>query len=279
MRLFYSLIAIVLLTSCVNGYQRFYSPYVDVKNLKDVHLLGENEQPQIFATNDINRDIKIARSKYFIPIGYSSFNGEMESQQSLISQARNVGSSLVLLNSKFTETRAITTPLFIPNNQTTHYSGTTDGNINGIYGETNYNGNFNAFTSGSVTTYGTTVVPMTQYQQRYDQNAVFFVKQTRKARVGITLTDLTPELRSQYQMNTGAVIDIVLEDSPAFNANILPGDILISFNGIQVNNAMHFVELAKSIGSNGGKCPIKIIRARTEKTFELRILPLPLGNF
>jgi hypothetical protein len=249
----------LLLTACASGYNKFYKPFVDARTLSDVQLLGERDKPKIFLSDDLKRDVNIARSKGYQPIGVSSFNGKMESEQAVINQATSVGAVLVLVNSKFTGTRTITTPLFLPNNQTTYNSGY----VSGTYGSANY--------SGTSTTYGTSVVPITTYQQRYDQNAVYFVKSTRKLKFGLYLVDLSPELRTQFERNTGAVIEAVAEESPAFVANILPGDILIELNGISVINTKNATELMKSASPKDGKCILKVIRKGAEKSIELQL--------
>ena len=140
----------VILASCASPYQQFYKPYVDAKTLLDVQTLLPNEKPKIFSSNDLRQDAKIAQSKGYIPIGYSSFNGKIESESGVIQQAQQVGAVLVLINSKFVETRMITAPLFVPNNQTTYKSGS----VYGSYGSVNY--------SGTSTTSGTMVVPMSR---------------------------------------------------------------------------------------------------------------------
>lgn len=132
-----SVLAFLLLTACASGYQQFYKPYVDVKTLLDVQTLGQGETPKILVSNDLQRDVKGARSKGYQPIGASSFNGEIESEKAVVQQAQRVGAVLVLVNSKFTETRAITTPLFLPNNQTTYSSGS----VYGTYGSAEILGN------------------------------------------------------------------------------------------------------------------------------------------
>lgn len=250
-------VACVLLSACASGYQQFYKPYVDAKTLPDVQTLAPGEKPKVFSSNDLQRDVKIARSRGFQPIGHSSFNGEIESERAVVQQAQQTGAVLVLVSSKFAETRSITTPLFMPNNQTTYSSGS----VYGTYGAANY--------SGTSTTYGTTVVPITTQQQRYDQTAVFFVKSTRKLKFGLFPIDLPPELRSKLERNTGALIDIVAEESPAFAANVLPGDVLIELNGAIVLNAKHAGELMQAARPSDRKVQLKVIRNGAERVIEL----------
>lgn len=263
----------VLVAGChISGYHQFYKPMVDetaVKNavtLKEVQTLGADETPRVFTTDNMDRDFRVAMSKGFLPIGESLFNGMLEPESAVIQQARDVGAVLVLVKTQYTDTQTVTTPLVLPNNQTTYSSGTAYGTYGRNTGSASY--------SGTTTTYGSTVVPMTYQQRRFDQGAVFFIKDLRKFRIGIVVYDLTMEMRTKLERNTGAVIRVILENSPAFEANVLPDDVLIEFNGAKILNARQALEVMKSAVPEGGKCPIKIIRNGTERTIDLNLPPL-----
>lgn len=265
---------LVLLTGCQNDFSAFYRPYFNPQSppaglvISDLKYLDQNETPQIYSTNDMSRDVKIARSKNWVSIGQSSFNGKAGSQAQLLSQAKSIGASMVLVTSKFTENRTITTPLFISNNQTTTYNGTTNGQI---YGNKGNSATYNSNTTGTATTYGTTVVPLTSVQSRYDQDAVYFVRYTKKLKFGIRLESLTPELRAKYERNTGGLVDIVFEDTPAFNANILPGDIITEIDGKIIENGPQAMEWMRETHPANGVSVLKILRNGTEKTINLQL--------
>ena len=78
MRAMLTLLAALTLAGCVSGYQQFYKPYVDARNLEDAELLKPDEEPKVYGTNDFDRDIRLLRSRMYVPIGYSSFNGGNE---------------------------------------------------------------------------------------------------------------------------------------------------------------------------------------------------------
>lgn len=265
---------LVLLTGCQNDFSAFYRPYFNLQSppaelvISDLKYLDQNETPQIYSTNDMSRDVKIARSKHWIPIGQSSFNGAAGSQAQLLSQAKSIGASMVLVTSKFTENRIITTPLFIPNNQTTTYNGTTNGQI---YGNNGNSATYKSDTTGTATTYGTTVVPLTSVQSRYDQGAVYFVRYTKKFKFGVYLIPLTSELRAKYERNTGGLVDIVVEDTPAFNANILPGDIITEIDGKMLENGPQTMAWMRETHPANGISVLKILRNGTEKTINLKL--------
>jgi S1-C subfamily serine protease len=106
---------------------------------------------------------------------------------------------------------------------------------------------------------------MTTAQQQFDQTAVFFARSLGKPRVGTLVIDLPPELRTQMQRNTGAYVDIVLEDSPAFAANILGGDVITDINGVQVINAKQATEIFESPQSVSTPLSLKILRNGSER--------------
>lgn len=262
MRKVLTIVAAVMLTACANGFQQFYKPFADTRTMPDVELLAEGATPTIYRSEDLKRDVGIARSKGYVAVGESSLNGAIQAEANLIVQAKSVRATMVLLSSKFTDTRSITTPLFLPNNRTTYSSGT----VNGAYGSANYN--------GSSTTYGTTVVPLTTQQQRYDQNAVFFVKSTKKIRVGVHFDSLTPELRTRYERNTGALIDMVMDGTPAFVANVLPGDLAIELNGTPVIDGRQFQKLLADASAKEGTFTLKILRNGAERLIAVQ-MPAP----
>lgn len=260
MRLITISLSCLLLTACASsGFQQYYKPIVDTRTLTEVQLLEPGETPKIFSSNDLQRDVKVAISRGYRPVGQSSFNGEIESEKALMKQAQSVGAVLVLINSKFTENRKITTPVFVPNNQTTYSSGS-------VYGTSG-----SAMYSGTSTTYSSTVVPITTHQERYNQTAVYFVKSTRKLKVGLFLIDLPPDLRIKIEQNTGALIDVVAENSPAFVANVLPGDILVEINGTKILSVKHADDVIRATNPTDGKCTLKVIRNGTERQIELQL--------
>lgn len=260
MRVLSALMLCVGLVACAtNDYQQFYKPYADAKTLSDVRLLGQGESPTVYSSTDLKRDVKILRSKGFVSIGYSAFNGAIGSEDQLIDQARDVGALVVLVNSNYTDTQTTTVPLFLPNISTTYSSGS-------VYGSGGYAGY-----SGSSTTYGNTVVPLTSQQQRYDQTAIYFIKSTHKLKFGIYVVDLAPEIRTALERNTGALVDVVVENSPAFVANILPGDILIELDSSQVRNAEHALDLMKLATPTSGTCILKILRNGAEKNVTVQL--------
>lgn len=248
-----------LLAGCVagiSGYQQFYKPYVDPKSIPNVQLLAPGEQPTIYSSNDLDRDTNTLIAKGFWPVGASAFNGALESEYSAAAQAVRIGAQVVLMKSAYTNTQTNTIPLVLPSSSTTYGSGTA------------YGSGGTASYYGSSTTYGTTLVPITSQQRRYDQSAMYFVRLNKKYKFGIRAIDLTPEQRMVIERNTGVFVATVIENTPAFVANILPGDILIRFNGVDVQNTKHVGELMDAASVNS-RCKLTVLRNGKEKNISV----------
>lgn len=248
-------LSLVLIGCAKSGYKEFYNPnpYVDAQTSSNLELLGSNEEPKVYVTDNFERDIQILNAKRYVVIGQSAFNGGYEDKQNVLAQAKSVGATLVLISSEYTNTETSTKALFIPNNQTTYHSGSI--NSGGSYGSY----------SGTSTTYGSSAVPYTTHQRRYDQTAVFLVKHTYKMKFGVQIDDLTLEQRSELERNTGAVIQIVFEDTPAFYANVMAGDFLIAVDGALVKNMQHGLKLMGSIPEGQLSSVLTVLRKGKEK--------------
>ena len=72
-----------------------------------------------------------------------------------------------------------------------------------------------------------------------------------KHAIGLRVSDLTQELRSQYKIKrkSGAVIKEVRPGTPAARSGLQPGDVVLKLNGKAVKNAREVVSAFKSLGS------------------------------
>lgn len=218
MKIILPLFVIIILSGCVNNYKEFYHSSIDIKTLKNIEKIESDQEPKLTEVNDLKQEVGRLKAKHYVVIGYSSFNGKYEDRKNAIEQAKSIGASIVLVNSKYSNTQSTTSAFVLPGR--------------------------NAFQAN-------TVIPYTSHQRRFDQNAVYLVKLKRRGGYGINISDLTQEQRTKYGRNNGVLITTVFEDLPAFYANIVTGDILIGVNGNSINNGKQAkIELAKSRESN-----------------------------
>lgn len=132
--------------------------------------------------------------------------------------------------------------MLLPDNKTTYSSGNI--NTNATYNSNYSNGYGSANTNyyGSSTTYGTKAVPYTTNIRRYDQGAMYFIKNTKKLKFGVQVIDIPREKRIEIG-KSGVIINLIFENTPVYNSNILEGDIVIQMNDNKIKNSQQFVKL------------------------------------
>ncbi len=248
MKLILCIFSFIALTGCANNYQKFYVQRIPSNEIKNLNLLKNEQTPIIYTSNNLNRDINALRSKRYAVIGTSEFNAQIEKTDNAIDVAKSIGATIVLISNTYTDTQSAVVPFFLPNTTTT----TTTGMI------TSPN-SFPSTFSGTSTAYGTSVVPFVVNNRRYDQTAVYLAQSSIKPKVGIFFNDLTDKERKEYGQNTGVVVQTVVENSPAFLANIINGDLILKIDNKDVINSNNLVKL---IGEKklGDKVSFTLIR-------------------
>ena len=93
----------------------------------------------------------------------------------------------------------------------------------------------------------------------------------KKGFLGIYIKDLNEDLRGtlEYQ-GEGAFVEDVVEDSPAEEAGIEPGDIVIVFDGKKVKDEAELRKLIKEI-EPGQEVKITVFRDKKEKNLSVKI--------
>lgn len=245
------LIAISLLSGCAtNEYRNFYTGYVDPKTHPHLEALSSGEEPQVYTSDDLDRDILTLRAKGYGVVGASGFNAEYQDQADAVAQAKDIGASLVLLSWEYTDTETSTTTLFLPDTQTTYFSGTV---------------------SGSATTYGTSAMPITTNKRRYDQTAVYLAKFKKKPRFGIQGEDLDSKMRRELGRNTGMLIEVVVEETPAFYANVLAGDVLIQVDDTPIRNYKDAEKVLGSVPESTERVLFTVLRDGEKETVPIEL--------
>jgi hypothetical protein len=178
----------------------------------------------------VSRDVVLKwMSEGWVPIGDSRFIDEAASRDRLLAQARRVGAQLVLVSSVHFDSVTGATPM------TTYQPFTTTA--------TDTRGR--AFTqTGWVpsTTYNTYTV------DRFDQAAVYMVRRQQPMAFGAVVDALTVEDRRQLGTNRGVRVATVVRDTPAWKANVLPGDVILTINGKDVTNEAQLEQNAGMAG-------------------------------
>lgn len=227
--------ACLFIAACaaVNPYEKYYRGETNARS--NPEYIVSTEPIRIIPTNNLEQDGKKLMAKGYAPIGKSAFNaGENSvSTQQVLDVATIVGAQIVLTASEYTNTESGAVPILIPNVSTSYSSGTAT-----AYGA---GGSATAYGSGTTTTYGNKAVYMPYSIRRSDFVAFYFAK--TKVKVGLYVEPLDDSLKKKIQRNNGVRVYVVIEDSPAFEANVLPDDILLSVNGTPIKSIEHFQEI------------------------------------
>ena len=87
--------------------------------------------------------------------------------------------------------------------------------------------------------------------------------------LGAFSRDLNDAERQELQINQGAVVRLIVDGSPAFNADLLIGDVVTAVDGVAIANAQGFNELLRE--REGKQVTLSIVRRgqRLEKTVQL----------
>lgn len=254
-----------LLSGCASGYHEFYR---QAQGATPEAVAAQRAAPPPptpiveRAQPGNNQEIQAAYLKRgYAVIGSSMFNsGRPVSEDSAVRQAQDVGADLVLiLNPKYTGTVTSSVPITTPTTTTSYSTGTAT-----AYG---YRGSATAYGSGTTTTYGTTTNYIPIAIDRSDYGAVYFVKQ--RFDLGLVTRDLNDAERQELQTNRGAAVQLVVDGTPAFNADLLVGDVITTIDDVTVPGAQLFKELLRE--RRGKLISLALIRRgqRIEKSVQL----------
>jgi hypothetical protein len=216
--------ACVLLTGCAAPYKDFYTGASSSAEVRGV--IPHQGPPSVIKTANIKESVKALERKGFVAFGESSFvgPGDGASDRDLAEFGVKLGAEVALLQVDYVGSTTSSVPLTLPSSTTSHSTGNATAFGSG--------GVVNAYGSSTTTTYGTTTtyIPVTVHRSSY--LAVYLAK--RKWRLGLHTSTLNDAARRAVERNGGLMVDLVVDDTAAFRANILAGDILLSVGGTQI---------------------------------------------
>jgi PDZ domain len=237
------LVAVLALAGCAhNGYREFYTPLASVTPER----IAQNRagtpplEPRVDHLGghfDANAQSAYSKRGYEV-IGYSAFtSGRSPDDDDAADQGKKIGADIVVvIDPSYAGSVTTSVPITTPTTSTSYTNGMAT-----AYGTT---GSAVAFGNATTTTYGTNTayVPMTV--ARYEYGAIYLVKV--KYHVGIRMRELSDAERQQLQTNRAVAVLLVVDGSPAYESDILPGDIITAVDGVPVDGAAGFSTLTAS---------------------------------
>jgi hypothetical protein len=271
--LFIASIAAALLSGCAtNPYTTFYRDNTKAWPSRAVERLSPpyTGEPRIITTSNHRSDSDRLLADNYAPIGFASFNGRLGTIQEVREQARRVGAEVVICIADFshTEEGVAAVPMFQPGGVATT-STTGSFNANSYPGSGGLYGNYNGTTTTKLPdTFSTTYVPYSR--PVYSQAAEFWRKQ-KQGVLGAIFTPLPDETRKTLNRNTGAYVRIVVNESPAFRANILQGDIITHIGNEPSDTVEDLIAMLQRLA--GQKVLVRVLRDGQPKEVEIRLNP------
>lgn len=223
------------LIGCVSGYQQFYKPVANLtpEALDNIRATPAPIEPVVLHQASFPTELEISKAGYIV-LGYSWFNsGRSETDAGAIEQAKTLrADAVVIINPQHTGSTSSAIPITTPTTSTAYTSSTAT-----AYGS---GGSATAYGNSTTTTYGsqTNYIPITTHL--YNYGAIYLVK--FRYALGLTHRPLNDDERVQLQSNRGVSVTSIIDGSPAFNADILPGDIITNINDERISTGESFNE-------------------------------------
>jgi serine protease Do len=121
-------------------------------------------------------------------------------------------------------------------------------------------------------------IPSNMTRKIYDQ--LITEGEVTRGWLGVSIQNLTPELARQFGMEGlhGALVaEILGPDSPAGKAGLQAGDVIVGFNGKEIDSNVHLVHLVADVRP-GDTVSIEFIREGERKRAEVTVAKRPLGG-
>ncbi|MBK9589243.1 MAG: PDZ domain-containing protein [Sphingomonadales bacterium] len=247
------LLALSASAALANDWEKFYRPFEGSGT-----TLPSSQDPEIVsADGDPGKTVETMWRRGYGPIGASEFNSPNAKTADAIRFAKKLKARYVVLETRLASSTTSTLPLTMPHTTTSVTNGNASVNGSGGYATGTY--------SGTTTTYGsqTTYIPITI--NRFDKLAVYF-GEVPKFGLGIMSRELASDELALVQTNRAIAVRYVRDESPAFLADILPGDILTQFNGEPIDRA----KLSQLVAP-GNTLQIHLFRRGQQKDVQVKI--------
>lgn len=204
-------------TASANDWEKFYTSFGPT----DGFIPAAGTPEVIPSSGNIDQDLENMWRRGYTAIGYTSFSTGNSKTGDATKLAKKLKARYLIVATQLTSSETRSVPITLPNTTTSYTSGTANAYGSGGYATGNYSGT--TTTTGSKTTY----IPMTV--NRFDKLAVYFME-VPKYGAGILPRELTAEEMRTLETRHAFVVRFVRDGSPAYKADLLPGDVVVKVN-------------------------------------------------
>jgi hypothetical protein len=204
--------------AAANDWQRFYTPFPNGDQFQKTLEKPE----QVASTGNFERDVELMWHRGYGPIGLTHFTTNNGKTKDAVGFAKKLGARYVVVATQLVSSQQSYLPWTTP---TTNYSTT-----NGTATVTGSGGTAYGSYSGTTTTSGTSTTYIPYTINRFEKAAIYFGK-APEGGTGTFGRALTKEEVALIESQRAFAIQYIRNGSPAYNANLLPGDIIAEVNG------------------------------------------------
>jgi len=246
-------LAFAMLQGCASGFETYYKPYPQKSG--SVTPLEPSRQPEVEEVSP--QQINPLFERYFedgwVSLGSSSFSGSDGSSSQAQAQAKSIGAHKVLYSYSLQGTSTASLPMTAPTVSYTNGTVTSGG----------------AYGSYSGTTYGTSTTYVPISVNRYNFLAVYISPSKYKPILGVQARRKSAEEQKESGNINGFYIELVLRNSPAAIAGILPGDTILKLDGKLLDDLKSWYDSVQNLA--GKNVDLELIRKGVPITVSLTL--------
>jgi hypothetical protein len=229
---------LVSFTGCASRNNSFTQFYKDKAGAEMTNLPAYSGSTRILTTSNAVNDAKDLYRDGYTLLGFSDFEGPRLTDGGVRFQAKQVGADVVLVSRAYLRTETPPTPW--PSRMNSMGMFTAPG------------------------------IPVTVRVYQYQAG---FFRRGRPAILGVFYRAAPSEIRQKLERNTGVFVFVVRNGSPAFNANLLEGDVILKTDGEDVMSEADMREKLNKLA--GRKVELEIWRDGRFKTISVQLNKKP----
>lgn len=245
---------LLMVAGCLNPYREHYLSTVQKWPAAITErVLTPTGDPQIVSSTDMKADAHHMLQYGYVLLGKSHFKSQQVDEGQALDQARQIGAWVVMVSDQYIGTKTVSVPIV---NWTPPTTTTTVVDV-----QRGGDGNRPPHDVQKVITQtdpGQMNVNYVPEDVDYYKYAATFWAKTKPSPIGVLVGPLTDAEKQTYQTNLGVVVKVVIEQSPAYMANVLEGDVLTGLAGESITSVDQFYDI---VNRNLGKAvSLDIIR-------------------
>lgn len=248
------------LAACVNPFRGGYESRLERWPSGEAsRLLPLTEPPRLVTSSNMREDAIHMMENGYLLLGRSRFTGPQIDSREALALAKEVGAGVVIVQQQYldTVTENVAVTEYIPPREETVTIRHDDGFvITEREVKRQVDGEFK-----------TTYVPTTS--DYYEQTATYWAL-SKPPIFGVLVRALDAETRQALGTNQGVGIVAVINDSPAFKADMLRGDVITRVAGEPIQGPDHFFDLV--IAHAGREVAVEVLRDGEPRSFSIAIL-------